>query len=331
MFQKTLIIGLGLIGGSFAKAIKKANLSKEIYACDFDQESIDYAKDSSVINDGFSDLSLFGETLSEFDFIIVATPLSEYEEIFFKLKKLNALVIDLGSIKDLEIKNLPKNFIACHPIAGSENTGFENSDSELFSGKKFILSKENAELSEAIKKIGAIPEILEARKHDKIYALVSHLPQFLSFLTAEFSPKKITDDFFAKAFRLHDSDPEIWSDIFEMNEENLERYYEEFFENLDIIIGKLCDEDYSLFNDSENKEKFDPIFLEKNFPHILFRALTAKALLEIKDIKKFKDYSGTGFRDFTSITSILSYDRKKLENLFAENRSKILKFFYSLQ
>ncbi|MBU6139973.1 MAG: prephenate dehydrogenase/arogenate dehydrogenase family protein [Proteobacteria bacterium] len=333
MFQKTLIIGLGLIGGSFAKALKKNNLSKEIFACDTDLETIDYAKNSEIIKDGFTNLSFFSEDLFSFDFIVVAAPISAYDEIFFELKNVRALVIDLGSVKELDVENLPKNFIPCHPVAGSENTGFENADADLFSGKKFILCKESLEVVEIAKKIGAIPDFLEAKKHDEIYALVSHLPQFLSFLTAEFSPKKITEEFFQKAFRLDNSDPELWSEIFAMNEKNLEKFYEKFFENLEKICNgntlEMCgDLDSSTpLQQTQGEQKF----FEENFSTIFFRSLVVKSFLEIPEIKTFQSYAGMGFKDFTSIISVLSYNAKKLETLFEENRKKILKFFDSLQ
>ena len=417
MFQKTLIIGLGLIGGSFARALKQADLSKEIFACDSDLETIDYAKNSGVIDEGFSDLDFLSDELSSFDFIVVAAPLAAYDEIFFELKNVNALVIDLGSIKNLDVENLPKNFVPCHPIAGSENAGFEHSDADLFSGKKFVICKENSRVAEVVKKIGAIPEFLEVKKHDEIYALVSHLPQFLSFLTAEFSPKKITNEFFKTAFRLDNSDPEIWSDIFEMNEENLEKFYEKFFDNLErningprnkcgvtsskremtssehgvtsskrevtssehgvtsseremtswefwvkdlrcllltnptlltnftLLNNPALSTNFTLLTDPELSTNsalstchpalvagsIDQDFLTQNFAQIFFRVLVAKSLLEIPEIKKFQNYAGSGFRDFTSIVSVLNYDAEKLENLFAQNHKKILKFFNSLQ
>ncbi len=326
MFKKTLIIGLGLIGGSFAKALKKSKLSEEIFACDLDSETIDYAKNYGVIKDGFSELSFFADDLSSFDFIVVATPLSSYDEIFFELKDVNSLVIDLGSIKDLNLEFFPKNFIPCHPIAGSEKDGFESSDEDLFVSKKFVFCKQNKDVVEVIKKIGAIPEFIEPKKHDEIFALVSHLPQFLSFLTAEFSPKKITNDFFKNAFRLDNSDPEIWSDIISMNEENLEKFYDKFFANLEKNIEPKFNEKLST-----GHEEIDVEFFEKNFASIFFRALIAKSFLEIPEIKSYQNHAGSGFKDFTSIISIFNFDTKKLENLFAQNRGKILKFFNSLK
>lgn len=326
MFKKTLVIGLGLIGGSFAKALKKSDLSQEIFACDLDLETIDYAKNSGVIKDGFSELSFFTEDLPSFDFIVIATPLSSYDEIFFELKNTNSLVIDLGSIKNLDLEFYPKNFVPCHPIAGSEKDGFENAKEDLFLGKKFFFCKQHRDVVEMIKKIGAIPEFIEPKKHDEIFALVSHLPQFLSFLTAEFSPKKITDDFFKKAFRLDDSDPEIWSDIIAMNEENLEKFYDKFFVNLEKNI-----EPKFIEKSPKHHQDFDLEFFEKNFASIFFRALIAKSFVEIPEIKSYQNHAGSGFKDFTSIISIFDFDPKKLENLFAQNRGKILKFFNSLK
>lgn len=330
MFQKTLIIGLGLIGGSFAKALKQAALSKEIFACDFDQETIDYAKNSGVIEAGFTELDFFADELNSFDFIVVATPLSAYDEIFFELKNVKALVIDLGSIKNLDIENLPKNFVPCHPIAGSENAGFEHADANLFFGKKFIFCKENSQIVELIKKIGAVPEFLEAKKHDEIYALVSHLPQFLSFLTAEFSPKKIADEFFQTAFRLDNSDPEIWSDIIAMNEENLEKFYDKFFDNLEKVMLSLSKHNWPRFDKLNVTEEFDQKFFEENFVAIFFRALVVKSFLEIPEIKSFQNYAGSGFKDFSSIVAVFDYDEEKLKNLFAQNQKKISKIFNSI-
>ncbi len=247
IFQKTLIVGLGLIGGSFAKALRQHKISAEIFAFDLDLESIDLAKNDGVINGGADNFLMLEHT---FDLIVIAAPLAAYEEIFAEISEAispKTIVIDLGSLKNFitEIlpKNLAQNFVACHPIAGSEKNGFENSDAQLFLGKKFVICPTAKNDLEAVKKvenlakeIGCSVELVDAKKHDEIYALVSHLPQFLSFLTKEFSPKNIKDEFFKTAFRLDDSDPEIWADIFELNDENMEKFYVEFFDALEKEI-----------------------------------------------------------------------------------------------
>ncbi len=324
-FKKTLIIGLGLIGGSFAKALRQAKISKEIFAVDLELEEIELAKNDGVIDGGFDELTFLEDEISTFDLIVIATPLSAYEEIFFALKNIDVLVMDLGSIKNFNFKNKPKNFVPCHPIAGSENNGFEHASADLFFGKKFVICAQNSaakKVEEIVKKIGAIPDFIEAKKHDEIFALVSHLPQFLSFLTKEFSPKNIENEFFKKAFRLDNSSPEVWEDIFSMNEENLEKFYLEFFENLEKNIKNIPQ-----LPVNNHPSSLDQKFLEENFAAIFFRTLVVKSFLEIQKIKTFQTYAGQGFQDFTSIILVLNSDEKNLQNLIKKNQKKIQKFF----
>lgn len=362
-FKKTLIIGLGLIGGSFAKALRHHKISTEIFAFDLDLESIDLAKNDGVIEGGADNFVLLEQ---DFDLIVIATPLSTYEEIFAEISgsvSQKTIIIDLGSLKNFisEIlpKNLQKNFVACHPIAGSEKNGFENSDGALFCGKKFVICPTIKNDLEAVKKvesltkiIGCDVELIDAKKHDEIYALVSHLPQFLSFLTKEFSPKNIRDDFFKTAFRLDNSDPEIWSDIFELNDENLEKFYVEFFENSEkeIKLIKIAStpSDFveilkRIQDDAEDGKRSSSTFhnpelvsgslsqtFEENFAAIFTRAIFVKTYLNLPKIKTYKPYAGNGFRDFTSIISILNYSPEKLATLVQKNHKKILKIFNSL-
>jgi prephenate dehydrogenase len=333
-FKKTLIIGIGLIGGSFAKALQKHKLSDQIIACDFDEDAIDLAKSENIINSGFTDLKYIEDELDSFDLIVVATPLSYYEEIFAQISSAKALTIDLGSVKDFKFKKSPKNFIPCHPIAGLENSGFEYSDADLFKDKKFIICKESSNISELIKKIGAKAEFLEAKKHDIIYALVSHLPQFLSFLTKEFSPQELREEFLHKAFRLDNSAPEIWEDIFEMNEINLEKFYLEFFDNLEKNCQKNPEEIFKLLksvnlnNESPENCSFEAI--EENFAEILPRLIVILSYLQIAEIKKFLPYAGSGFRDFISLIAITNFDKEKIVDLIGANKKHLSKFLKSL-
>jgi prephenate dehydrogenase len=335
LFQKTLIIGLGLIGGSIARDLKNKKISQEIIACDFDEESLDLAKLEKIIDEGFSDLEFLLDEINQFDLIILATPLAAYEEIFAQISHTKSLVIDLGSVKNFEFENLPKNFVPCHPIAGLETGGFENSVENLFANKKFIICKKNEKISQLIKEIKAKEEFLEAKKHDEIYALISHLPQFLSFLTKEFSPKKLDSDFLKKCFRLDESQPEIWQDIFAENEENLEGFYLEFFDNLENLLEKgdekIVQELMSLDcfvanaprNDEEGKkEKID--LEDKEIAKILFRILVLVSYLKIKKIKEFVAYTGSGFKDFTLLIHAIK-NFKKEELIFAIKNNR--KFF----
>jgi len=344
-YKKTLVIGLGLLGGSIAKALKKHNISQNIFAFDVDIEAIDLAKEQKIIEN----IILLDDDLSEFDLIAICAPLNQYQQIFSKINsKINpqALIFDIGSIKDFKIKNIPQNFVPCHPIAGSAESGFENSQEDLFLNKKFLICKNNnnaekaQEIFKIAQKIGAIPDFIEAQKHDEIYGLVSHLPQFLSFLCTEFSLKNIENNFFKNAFRLDDSNPEIWKDIFDLNQNYLQVFYEEFFENLENYIENLKnfninktleDEDFKGFID--DKIIFDNSteqFFEKNFEVIFFRFLIVLSLLKINKIKSFKNYGGQGFIDFISIINIIKINDSKINSLLQKNYSKITNFFKNI-
>ena len=332
--QKTLIIGLGLIGGSFAKALKTQEISNKIIACDLDEESLELAKSDNIIDGFFTDLTHLMDEIDSFDLIVVATPLSSYKEILAKISNVKSLVIDLGSVKNFQFKKLPQNFIPCHPIAGLENSGFEYSSADLFKNKKFIICKENAQVTELAEKIGALPENMGSKKHDEIYALVSHLPQFLSFLTGEFSPKEITDELFAKAFRLDNSDPEIWDDVFKMNEENLENFYLEFFDNLEENLSKNAEELFeiltSLKPETTDLADSSAVFFDENSAAVLFRLIIAVSYLQIVKIKKFLPYAGSGFADFTSIIFVTNFDKEKTINLIAANKKQLDIFLQSI-
>lgn len=346
LFSKTLIIGLGVIGGSFAKSLRLNSLSQIIYGFDLEDSTIADAKAQNIIDNGSTNFDLIDQ---KFDLIVIASPLETYQKIFDNIgDKLqnNTIIIDLGSLKNFITKIIPaelqNNFIGCHPIAGSEQNGFNNSKSDLFKNKKFIIcptAKNNAKIIKKIEilaqKIGCESQILQAKKHDEIYALISHLPQFLSFLTSEFSPKNISDSFFAQSFRLDNSNSEIWTDIFNLNMTNIENFYLEFFD----ILQKLVQNPTNLQNislpkniklKSDNENSFDHGFFEENFANIFFRALIVLSYVKIDKIESYQIYSGSGFDDFTSILQILNYDKTKLNNLISKNYNKILKNFKAI-
>lgn len=340
--NKILIIGLGLIGGSFAKALRHKNVAAEIWAFDTNIETINLAKKSGAIN-GFAVLD---HGLKDFDLIVIATPLAFYQDILEKISEINpqnSTIIDLGSLKEPVLKKLPQNlqenFVACHPIAGSDKSGFENSSLDLFIDKKFVICKGKNTSEKSIKivenlanKIAAKPDFIDAKVHDQIYALVSHLPQFLSFLTKEFSPKKQENDFIKTAFRLDNSAPELWEDIFKMNEKNLEKFYFEFFDNLTNFAKKIENNNYSeLLLDLKNIVAFSnknseiPDF--KGFAEqssIIFRLFIVASYLQIDKIGGLQNYAGSGFKDFTSIISILKSDQTLLLQTLKTEQKNIL-------
>ena len=349
--KKILIIGLGLIGGSFARALRQYKVSDTIFAFDENFSAIEEAKSAGIIED-FADLD---ENLYDFDLIVIATPLAAYKKILTQISKTspsNAVVIDLGSLKEFVVAELPKNlqqnFVACHPIAGSDKTGFENSFAELFLEKKFVICPHKncneiavKEVAAIIEKIGAKVDFIEPKQHDKIYALVSHLPQFLSFLTKEFSPFSDENNFanslLQNAFRLDNSSAEIWEDIFKLNEKNLEKFYLEFFDNLEEFVTQIKQEKFAeIVTELKNivlklgapkltSQDFEAsIMNDKNSAaKILFRLIIVASYLKIAEIKNLQNYAGSGFRDFTSIIYLVEL-APKLAELLKQNQKEIL-------
>lgn len=343
--KKILIIGLGLIGGSFARAIRQHNIADKIFAFDNNIETVSTAKNIGII-DEFQPLD---NNLGSFDLIVIASPLSSYQEILAKISAAecqNTVVIDLGSLKEHVIKllptNLQKNFIACHPIAGSDKTGFESSSAELFFDKKFVIckTKNNDEkflkiVENVVGKIGAKIDFLDAKAHDEIYGLVSHLPQFLSFLSKEFAPEQQDDAILQTAFRLDNSSPEIWNDIFKINQKNIEKFYLEFFKNFEDLVTKISNQKYddialelnkisTLQCNSQNLEQKEFDFKEEK-SSILFRLIIVASYLKIKQMQNLQSFGGSGFKDFTSIISYVKLPNNIASSL-KESRKEILSF-----
>ena len=337
--NKILIIGLGLIGGSFAKALRQHKIAREIWAFDTNIATINSAKTSGTI-DGFA---VIDDNIKSFDLVVIATPLSSYKDIFQKLSAINpqnTVIIDLGSLKEFALTTLPENlkqnFVACHPIAGSDKTGFENASATLFLDKKFVICKGKTTAEKSVKivenlahKIGGKPDFIDAKLHDEIYALISHLPQFLSFLTREFSPEKQENDFIKTAFRLDNSSAEIWEDIFKINRKNLQKFYLEFFDNLTNFATMIRKKEYTkLLTELKNIQpttNIDHDFAKIMDAKIIFRLIIVASYLKIKKINSLNIYAGSGFRDFTSIILLLKSEKNFLQFLEREQK-EVLSF-----
>ncbi len=318
-FKKIIIIGLGLIGGSIAKACKESKISDKILAYDIDQDQLQFALNNKIIDKIYN----FDQKIQEDSLVIIASPLSSYEEIAKKISLLiddQVLIIDIGSLKDFVVeKILPifadkkQNFIPCHPIAGSEKSGVLASQADLFLNKKIIITPTDFSNKTAIKKIllfwqkiGAKPEIMDSKNHDKIFALVSHLPQFLAFTNRE---NIISDvEIIKKHFRLQGSNEKMWQDIFILNKNNLDYYLKLYLENLRIFYEGSFKQKISFLKKADAvlnlvEEKFD----QKEEVLILKRIIFVAFFINIDDIEKFKSFGGGGFKDFTAILSYIKW------------------------
>ncbi len=346
-----------MIGGSFALGIKKNKLAKQIWGLDIDKKALDFAIKTKLIDDyllldGKNEIKL--ENMICFDLVIIACPLGKYDVVFSKIipkiSNSKTIISDLGSLKnfifDLNIsKNIADNFIATHPIAGSQKIGVKNAILDLFVARKVIICRENLNKNNAaLKKITLIWEklgsnivYLNAKDHDKIYALVSHLPQLLSFIIKENFPLdyKPDDKILARAYRLGDSNYQIWSDIFSLNQEKLEFFLKKLLKNIQALEKRLdcCDNlnwlskitDKFALKEIENYPKLKNI--ESNFENFLLHVILIAAFLQIKEIKSFNGYIGSGFEDFILPVIIFRKLNQELTitKLFAKNKISILK------
>jgi len=364
--MNALIIGLGLIGGSLAKAFKHYNIAQHITVFDPNQSSCNLALEQKVANEICSDLT----KISQYQIIVIACPLRAFVNvapIVFKFADKNALIFDVGSLKNFTeldfasikpnfdpaiFKNLPLNFVPAHPIAGSHLTGYENSCENLFADKDFVIcrslySQEDLfmgdlnkhhlpfikQLQNIIEKIGAKPRDLNAREHDKIYALVSHLPQYLSFHLADFDAKQLSSGFFQQCFRLNNSNRYLWSEIFILNKKNLNILCENFTKHFQVVLQPLLQSKKNRFNiisqyiTNLTKIPTDSNFtndLQNNGKEIIARLLMVIAYRNIIE-QDYKQYAGKGFADFTSIINILpSLEAQWLEKVFDDNNEYFL-------
>ena len=243
MIQKVAVIGLGLIGGSIALALKKHDKSIQIAGYDF-PDVLDKAMERKAIDSRCHSLI---EAVESADLVILAVPISKILYFISKIAHLlkpGAIVTDVGSVKESVIlhalETLPGTvtFIGGHPMAGSEKSGMHHADPYLFENATYALCppgipvtkdfKEPFEqLVNLIEKLGARIIVLEANKHDQIAAAVSHLPQLLattlmkyvgSFHEQDDTYLNLAAGGFRDMTRIASSKFATWKDIFSANE-----------------------------------------------------------------------------------------------------------------
>lgn len=237
MIEKVAVVGLGLIGGSLAKAIKKYT-DLRIIGVDVKDDYINEAQGRGIIDESFKKI----EAPLDADVVFICTPvgavISCIEEMLPYLKD-GCIITDVGSTKRTIMNAIneiiPENmfFIGGHPMTGSEKFGFFASNSELFNGNNyFIVPGKNTPveivdvfINEIIKKLGAKPILIDSDSHDKIVGIVSHVPHILSATLTNFVYKEDADSIkfaaggFKDTTRISMSQTEMWKDIILNNKE----------------------------------------------------------------------------------------------------------------
>ncbi len=232
------IVGLGLMGGSLALALKKYFIAKKIYGYARSEKSKQEILELNLV-DELVDLETI---ISECDLIVLAIPVDNIISIlpqFLEIRE-NTTIMDLGSTKEFIIQNVPekirKNFIAAHPMTGTEKNGPKASIDGLYEGKTVVLCnlEDNTQLhvDRAIRifqEIGMRIVQMDAHNHDVHACYMSHLPHAISFSLANTvmnheDPKSIialAAGGFKDMSRVAKSSPIMWSDIFKQNRKNL--------------------------------------------------------------------------------------------------------------
>ncbi len=231
-FNKVAIIGVGLIGGSIALALKKNRLAKKIVGVARHKKSLLLAKKIGAIDEGSQSINIIKGS----DLVILAAPVNTILKAAQKISKITsprAIVSDVGSTKALIVSRLEKffpNFVGGHPLAGSEKRGVINAHPEIFKGSFCILTPTKSTDPGALNRIralwhqlGAKVILMSAQKHDEILSFVSHLPHVAAFSLVKSVPDKFlkfASTGFKDTTRIAASESEIWSDILLSNQKN---------------------------------------------------------------------------------------------------------------
>jgi len=262
--MKVFVIGIGLIGGSMVLDIKALYPNATIYGIDNNEKHLQQALELGVI-----DVAATMEDLSEADFVIVSVPVNVAIGLLPKVLDLvgdNAIVFEVGSTKNpicQTISNHPKrrNFIATHPIAGTEFSGPSAALRDLFRGKTNIICevektafKLQEKALEVFSKMGMRIRYMDPKSHDKHIAYVSHLSHISSFMLGKtvINKEKDEQDIFDMAgsgfestVRLAKSSPAMWTPIFEQNKAQVLESLEEYISNLTQFRDLLAQDDYN--------------------------------------------------------------------------------------
>jgi len=264
-YKRTAIIGIGLIGGSFALAAKHAGIVETVVGVARSDETLQAALEIGAADEVTTDPA---EAVRGADLVYIAVPVGATRNIFGQIRdslEPGALVTEAGSTKrevmQAAAELLPDHvsFIGGHPMAGSEQSGVPAARADLFEEAVYFLiptdttSPEDLDrMHEVVRALGAIPSVQTADNHDRLAAATSHLPHLVSAALASTVAKLVADsqqaqDFLATGFsdttRLAEGSPEVWRDIFLSNADNLAASAEELIAALQTLTVALREAD----------------------------------------------------------------------------------------
>ena len=271
MINKITIVGVGLIGGSLAKALKEKNLAKTVFGYGRDRSRLEEAKKRNIIDDYSTQIE---EAVNHADIIVIATPVGTFRNIFSEVKPLivdDVIISDVGSTKT-NIVDIAKEilgdksqcFVPAHPIAGKEKSGFEASDGNLYIGKKVIITPIEDNSSESIqviesmwKNVGAEVDFMSPQSHDDLLGMTSHLPHMLAFSLVNYlvdqnpSASIYAGGGFKDFSRIASGDAVMWRDICLQNKDKIITHLRGYQSTVEELIDAI---------DQEESDKLELLF-----------------------------------------------------------------------
>lgn len=273
--NKIVIFGVGLIGGSFALALRRAGLAREVVGFGRSRATLEEALRLGIVDHIGENEAL---EVADADLVLLATPVAQMGEILARIAPhlgAQTLVTDGGSTKGdvvaaarAGLGGKLAQFIPAHPIAGAEHSGPAAARAELYQGKKVVLTplpENNAESVARVRRAweacGAVVSELTPQQHDEVFAAVSHLPHLLSFALVHDLAQRPNRDlllsFAASGFRdftrIAASSPEMWRDISLANRDALLREVKQYADELYVLYRAL---------ENNDADKLEEIFAE---------------------------------------------------------------------
>ncbi len=255
------VVGLGLIGGSIAKALKIKAGIKHIIGVEPDEIQLNMALKSNVIDEGHQKI---GDFLGRCSMVFICTPVSLCADMAIEISKYiskDCIITDVASTKT-EIVNKIKakvpeiRFVGGHPMAGSERSGFQYSREDMFENAYYIILDSNDKnathkVSEVAKSIGATPIIVDSQKHDSAVAVISHIPHvtaaaLVNLLNSEADFNiglKIASGGFRDITRIASSNPVLWKDITISNRQAVSKGIDNLIEILNSVKNAIKNSD----------------------------------------------------------------------------------------
>jgi len=258
IFKRITLIGIGLIGSSIARRVKRDGLANHISVSARSQKSLDRAAELGLADTVTLDQE---DSVKNADLVIICSPIGAYSDIIQNIRlglKPGAIITDVGSVKQAVIRDLSPHipegvhFVPAHPVAGTEHSGPDAGFPELFEDRFCIITptkqtnkKSINQVTQFWQSLGSNVEIMEPNHHDLVMAMTSHLPHLIAYTivgTATDLEKTLTNEvikFSAGGFRdftrIAASDPTMWRDVFLNNRDAVLEMLQRFSEDITAL------------------------------------------------------------------------------------------------